>query len=178
MSLTRLDNGILCIGQFANRLRVTELCAGMIKGGEGGVAGVCRACLQPVYAWFTRVYSSNFVFVTALHLIPAAFLVSQRREHISDLLFDADETIEHLEKTSSSSSAGGGGGTSGGRPGRPVDLPRPKTRMDTPSSTNNVHQIVKAQIVFLLSTLTEENFEQNQLQIRSVSVLRFRHFSL
>ena len=41
----------------------------------------------------------------------------------------------------------------------------------TPSSTN-VHAIVKAQIVFLLSTLTEENFEQNQLQIRTVSFPR------
>lgn len=39
--------------------------------------------------------------------------------------------------------------------------------MDTPSNAN-VHAIVKAQIVFLLSTLTEENFEQNQLQIRTV----------
>ena len=66
-----------------------------------------------------------------------------------------------MDKTSSPSISGGGGGTSGGRPGRPVDLPRPKTRMDTPSNNNNVHQIVKAQIVFLLSTLTEENFEQN-----------------
>lgn len=37
-----------------------------------------------------------------------------------------------------------------------------------PTNTN-VHAIVKAQIVFLLSTLTEENFEQNQLQIRTVS---------
>ena len=48
--------------------------------------------------------------------------------------------------------------------------------MDTPSNNNNVHQIVKAQIVFLLSTLTEENFEQNQLQIRAVSMLLFIHF--
>lgn len=39
--------------------------------------------------------------------------------------------------------------------------------MDTPPNAN-VHAIVKAQIVFLLSTLTEENFEQNQLQIRTV----------
>lgn len=62
--------------------------------------------------------------------------------------------------------------------------------MDTPSQSNapanvssnapssssssnnaNVHAIVKAQIVFLLSTLTEENFEQNQLQIRTVRVV-------
>ncbi len=41
--------------------------------------------------------------------------------------------------------------------------------MDTPPNAN-VHAIVKAQIVFLLSTLTEENFEQNQLQIRTVRV--------
>ena len=32
----------------------------------------------------------------------------------------------------------------------------------------NIHTIVKAQIVFLLSTLTEENFERNQVEIRSV----------
>lgn len=39
--------------------------------------------------------------------------------------------------------------------------------MDNPPATN-IHTIVKAQIVFLLSTLTEENFERNQLEIRSV----------
>jgi len=39
--------------------------------------------------------------------------------------------------------------------------------MDNSPSTN-IHTIVKAQIVFLLSTLTEENFERNQLEIRSV----------
>jgi CCR4-NOT transcription complex subunit 1 len=33
----------------------------------------------------------------------------------------------------------------------------------------NIHTIVKAQIVFLLSTLTEDNFERNQLEIRSLS---------
>ncbi|KAI0698481.1 Not1-domain-containing protein [Cytidiella melzeri] len=33
----------------------------------------------------------------------------------------------------------------------------------------NIHTIVKAQIVFLLSTLTEENFERNQVEIRSLS---------
>lgn len=41
--------------------------------------------------------------------------------------------------------------------------------MDAPP--NNIHNIVKAQIVFLLSTLTEENFERNQLEIRSVRVV-------
>lgn len=40
--------------------------------------------------------------------------------------------------------------------------------MDNPGNPN-IHTIVKAQIVFLLSTLTEENFERNQLEIRSVS---------
>ncbi|THH04818.1 hypothetical protein EW145_g5247, partial [Phellinidium pouzarii] len=73
-------------------------------------------------------------------------------------------------KTSKPGSVVGGGGTSGGRAGSPVDHPvrlRAKAKMDTPSNTN-VHAIVKAQIVFLLSTLTEENFEQNQLQIRSL----------
>ncbi|KAF7311634.1 Not1-domain-containing protein [Mycena kentingensis (nom. inval.)] len=42
--------------------------------------------------------------------------------------------------------------------------------METPPSSNtNIHTIVKAQIVFLLSTLTEENFERNQQEIRSLS---------
>lgn len=39
--------------------------------------------------------------------------------------------------------------------------------MDNPPNTN-IHTIVKAQIVFLLSTLTDENFERNQVEIRSV----------
>ncbi|EIN07655.1 CCR4-Not complex component [Punctularia strigosozonata HHB-11173 SS5] len=43
--------------------------------------------------------------------------------------------------------------------------------MDNPPPTRdtNIHTIVKAQIVFLLSTLTEENFERNQAEIRSLS---------
>ena len=40
--------------------------------------------------------------------------------------------------------------------------------MDNPANPN-IHTIVKAQIVFLLSTLTEDNFERNQVEIRSVS---------
>ncbi|KAF8226250.1 Not1-domain-containing protein [Tricholoma matsutake] len=40
--------------------------------------------------------------------------------------------------------------------------------MDNPPTTN-IHTIVKAQIVFLLSTLTEDNFERNQVEIRSLS---------
>ncbi|EMD38674.1 hypothetical protein CERSUDRAFT_82953 [Gelatoporia subvermispora B] len=40
--------------------------------------------------------------------------------------------------------------------------------MESPTNPN-IHTIVKAQIVFLLSTLTEENFERNQLEIRSLS---------
>ncbi|KAK7693144.1 hypothetical protein QCA50_002710 [Cerrena zonata] len=40
--------------------------------------------------------------------------------------------------------------------------------MDSPGNPN-IHTIVKAQIVFLLSTLTEENFDRNQLEIRSLS---------
>lgn len=44
--------------------------------------------------------------------------------------------------------------------------------MDNPLNPN-IHTIVKAQIVFLLSTLTEENFERNQSEIRSVSTLYF-----
>ncbi|KAF8556923.1 Not1-domain-containing protein [Imleria badia] len=40
--------------------------------------------------------------------------------------------------------------------------------MDNPPNAN-IHTIVKAQIVFLLSTFTEDNFERNQLEIRSLS---------
>ena len=41
--------------------------------------------------------------------------------------------------------------------------------MDSSTAANpNIHTIVKAQIVFLLSTLTEENFERNQVEIRSI----------
>ncbi|KAH9951492.1 Not1-domain-containing protein [Amylocystis lapponica] len=40
--------------------------------------------------------------------------------------------------------------------------------MDNPANPN-IHTIVKAQIVFLLSTLTEENFDRNQMEIRSLS---------
>lgn len=42
--------------------------------------------------------------------------------------------------------------------------------MDNPPNAN-IHQIVKAQIVFLLSTLTEDNFDRNQIEIRSVSTV-------
>jgi CCR4-NOT transcription complex subunit 1 len=45
--------------------------------------------------------------------------------------------------------------------------PSRSSHMDNPPPTN-IHAIVKAQIVFLLSTLTEDNFERNQLEIRSV----------
>ncbi|KAH9911414.1 Not1-domain-containing protein [Fomitopsis serialis] len=41
--------------------------------------------------------------------------------------------------------------------------------MDNSANPPNIHTIVKAQIVFLLSTLTEENFERNQQEIRSLS---------
>jgi CCR4-NOT transcription complex subunit 1 len=40
--------------------------------------------------------------------------------------------------------------------------------MDNPPNAN-IHTIVKAQIVFLLSTLTEDNFDRNQIEIRSLS---------
>ncbi|KAI0807086.1 Not1-domain-containing protein [Fomes fomentarius] len=47
------------------------------------------------------------------------------------------------------------------------------TRARTPAmdgtASPNIHTIVKAQIVFLLSTLTEDNFERNQVEIRSLS---------
>ena len=42
--------------------------------------------------------------------------------------------------------------------------------MDNPPNAN-IHTIVKAQIVFLLSTLTEDNFDRNQLEIRSVCLI-------
>ena len=38
------------------------------------------------------------------------------------------------------------------------------------TASPNIHTIVKAQIVFLLSTLTEDNFERNQVEIRSVRI--------
>lgn len=41
------------------------------------------------------------------------------------------------------------------------------------TASPNIHTIVKAQIVFLLSTLTEDNFERNQVEIRSVRVCAF-----
>ena len=60
-----------------------------------------------------------------------------------------------------------GGGLGGRR------MTEASTRARTPAmdgtASPNIHTIVKAQIVFLLSTLTEENFERNQVEIRSVS---------
>jgi hypothetical protein len=50
--------------------------------------------------------------------------------------------------------------------------PSRSSHMDNPPTTN-IHTIVKAQIVFLLSTLTEDNFERNQVEIRSVCLLFF-----
>jgi hypothetical protein len=41
------------------------------------------------------------------------------------------------------------------------------TTTDNPPATN-IHAIVKTQIVFLFSTLTEDNFERNQMEILSV----------
>jgi hypothetical protein len=40
--------------------------------------------------------------------------------------------------------------------------------MDNNPPNPNIHTIVKAQIVFLLSTLTEDNFDFNQTQIHTV----------
>jgi CCR4-NOT transcription complex subunit 1 len=39
-----------------------------------------------------------------------------------------------------------------------------------PPANTNIDTIVKAQIVFLLSTLTEDNFERHQASIRQVRV--------
>lgn len=66
-----------------------------------------------------------------------------------------------------SSKTASGGGLGGRR------MTEASTRARTPAmdgtASPNIHTIVKAQIVFLLSTLTEENFERNQVEIRSVS---------
>ena len=65
-----------------------------------------------------------------------------------------------------SKTASGGGGVS-------RRMTEGATRSRTPAmdtANPNIHTIVKAQIVFLLSTLTEENFDRNQVEIRSVSV--------
>ncbi|KAG8911699.1 hypothetical protein FRC02_006456, partial [Tulasnella sp. 418] len=40
---------------------------------------------------------------------------------------------------------------------------------EPPNANNNILTTVKAQIVFLLSTLTEENFERNQIEARSLT---------
>lgn len=67
---------------------------------------------------------------------------------------------KHLSKTASGSA---------GVVRRSV-TPSRSSNMDSTPNTN-IHTIVRAQIVFLLSTLTEENFERNQAEIRSVRVL-------
>lgn len=51
--------------------------------------------------------------------------------------------------------------------GRRSETPSRSSNMDNPPNTP-IHTIVRAQIVFLLSTLTDENFERNQMEIRSV----------
>ncbi|KAG6820801.1 hypothetical protein H0H93_011566, partial [Arthromyces matolae] len=58
--------------------------------------------------------------------------------------------------------------TGAGSVARRSVTPSRLSHMDNPPSTN-IHTIVKAQIVFLLSTLTEDNFERNQIEIRSLS---------
>ena len=65
--------------------------------------------------------------------------------------------------------------TGGGGVGRRTTEASTRSRtpaMDNPANPN-IHTIVKAQIVFLLSTLTEENFERNQVEIRSVRACVF-----
>ena len=54
----------------------------------------------------------------------------------------------------------------------------PGGTMDNGPPNPNIHTIVKAQIVFLLSTLTEDNFDFNQNQIHTVSTLDPRLSSL
>ena len=72
--------------------------------------------------------------------------------------------VSCLSSISSKTASGGGG------PGRRTTEASTRSRtpaMDNPANPN-IHNIVKAQIVFLLSTLTEDNFERNQAEIRSV----------
>lgn len=59
--------------------------------------------------------------------------------------------------------------TSAGSVARRTETSSKALAMDNPPNAN-IHTIVKAQIVFLLSTLTEDNFDRNQIEIRSVSV--------
>jgi hypothetical protein len=63
------------------------------------------------------------------------------------------------------------GSGSSGRRTEPSSARSPT--MDNPPN-NNIHTIVRAQIVFLLSTLTEDNFDRNQAEIRSVCPLTFQ----
>lgn len=58
--------------------------------------------------------------------------------------------------------------TGGGSVARRPETSSKALAMDNPPNAN-IHTIVKAQIVFLLSTLTEDNFDRNQIEIRSVS---------
>jgi hypothetical protein len=44
------------------------------------------------------------------------------------------------------------------------------TMETAPAASTNIDTIVKAQIVFLLSTLTEDNYERHQASIRQVSL--------
>ncbi len=80
--------------------------------------------------------------------------------------------VPELALTSPTSSKTASGGGLGGR-----RMTEASTRARTPAmdgtASPNIHTIVKAQIVFLLSTLTEDNFERNQVEIRSVSETRF-----
>lgn len=57
--------------------------------------------------------------------------------------------------------------TGAGSGARRSETPSRSSAMDNPPNAN-IHTIVKAQIVFLLSTLTEDNFDRNQIEIRSV----------
>lgn len=63
--------------------------------------------------------------------------------------------------------------SAGGIVSRRPETAARSSAMDNPPNAN-IHTIVKAQIVFLLSTLTEDNFDRNQLEIRSVRIISIR----
>ncbi|KAL0577902.1 CCR4-NOT core subunit cdc39 [Marasmius crinis-equi] len=104
-------------------------------------------------AWSTS--SAAFVsLLVVVHVVPESLLVATEKRFPDDL----PDTIG----PSKAAAVG---------PARRSLTPssRSPSHMDNAPNSTNIHTIVKAQIVFLLSTLTEDNFERNQLEIRSLS---------
>ncbi|CAA7270173.1 unnamed protein product [Cyclocybe aegerita] len=79
------------------------------------------------------------------------------------VLVVASFPISHLPSRQSFKTATGPGSVA-----RRSVTPSRSSHMDNPPATN-IHNIVKTQIVFLLSTLTEENYDRNLMEIRSLS---------